>query len=380
MFEDGLRRIEEAGLARRIRDREGAHGTRAIIDGREYLSYATNDYLGLAGHPALVEAAVAATRAWGAGAGASRLLAGGTAEHAALEEAVRRFKGVPGALLAGSGYLANVGAIPALAEEGDALFCDELNHASLIDGCRLSRASRHVYRHRDPDHLAALLRESRARRKVVVTDTVFSMHGRVAPIREIAEVARAEGAILYMDDAHGTGVLGGGRGALAHFGLAPEPWMVQMGTCSKALGAYGAFLAGAEDVVAWLLNRARPVVFGTALPAGPVAAARAAIGMIESGEAPLARLWENRERMARGLAQLGIDTGGSETPILPIACRDAADAMEVAGRLEREGIYAPAIRPPSVPAPLIRLTVTAAHTEDEIDMTIEALARALELR
>jgi 8-amino-7-oxononanoate synthase len=344
--------------------------------GRRLVNFASNDYLGLAAHPALVDAAIEATRRFGAGAGASRLLGGGCTAHAEFETRAASFKGAESALLFNSGYAANTGAIPALAREGWVILSDELNHASLIDGCRMSRAEVRVYRHADAAHARALL-GSHPGPAMIVTDTVFSMDGDVAPLPALDALARERGAILYMDDAHGTGVLGEGYGALAGLGMEPEPHMIQMSTCSKALGSVGAFVAGTSEVVRILRSTARAFMFSTALPASAPAASLAALDLIKRGEAGVARLMETRQILGDALAGVGISTAQSETPIVPVMMGRVDDAMRVAGELMDAGYYAPAIRPPTVREPRIRLTVTALHTPEQIAGLAEALAAAL---
>lgn len=384
-FADRLGELLQRNLLRSIRDREAprAHAadlSRIIIGGSELLNFASNDYLGLAGHSSLVKAAREAMETFGFGTGASRLLAGGTSLHSELEHDVAAFKGTEAALVFNSGYAANTGALPSLAGEGDTLFSDELNHASIIDGCRLSRAKTVIYRHGDADHLAELLESEGGQRSVVVTDTVFSMDGDIAPLGALHALcarynARAgdRSVLLYIDDAHGTGVLGGGRGALSHFGIRPEPWILQMGTFSKALGSFGAFIATDKDTVQWLVNTARGFIFSTALPAAIVAASRAALRTVQEEPFRVAALWENRARLQRGLRAAGFDTLQSGTPILPLAMKTPEEAVAFAEQLRKHRIHAPAIRPPTVAKPRIRLTVTAGHTPADIDALLDAL-------
>ncbi|MBZ0158062.1 MAG: 8-amino-7-oxononanoate synthase [Alphaproteobacteria bacterium] len=386
MFADKLGELLQENLLRFVRDREAPPGraadlSRIFIDGNELINFASNDYLGLAGHSTLTRAAREAMETFGFGSGASRLLAGGTSLHGELERAVASFKGTESALVFNSGYAANTGALPSLAEEGDTLFSDELNHASIIDGCRLSRAKTVIYRHRDPDHLAELLEREGGRRNVVVTDTVFSMDGDIAPLGDIYTVcarynarAGASSVLLYIDDAHGTGVLGDGKGALSHFGIGPEPWILQMGTFSKALGSFGAFIAAERDTVQWLLNTARGFIYSTALPAAVIAASMAALQTVREEPLRVKKLWENRARLHEGLQAEEFDTLQSETPILPIVMETSGEALRFAEQLGKHRIYAPAIRPPTVAQPRIRLTVTAAHTFEDIDALLGALA------
>jgi 8-amino-7-oxononanoate synthase len=385
MFEKELEGLRGKRLLRSIRDRGAAAPGGIItsaginIEGRTCINFASNDYLGLGAHPALIEAAEDAAGRYGTGAGASRLLSGGCAAHGRLEAALAGFKGVEAALLFNSGYAANTGIIPALAASGDAILSDKLNHASIIDGCRLSRARVFIYRHRDTGHLEELLKKADAGRKVIVTDTVFSMHGDIAPLEDIYRLSKEYGAVLYIDDAHGTGVLGGGRGALAHFGIKPDPrpQVIQMGTCSKALGSFGAFCAGSKEVIDWLTNSARSLIYSTALPPPVVAASLKALELLERENTLVERLWKNRETLYNMLKSLGLDTGESETPIIPLILKGIDEALSLSAGLFEEGIHAPAVRPPTVPVPLIRLTVTAAHTGEDIGRLEEALRKVL---
>jgi len=376
MFLRELEGLKENGLLREIKDRDRASPQGRLISiGKRHclLNFASNDYLGLANHPAVVEAAKKALTEFGAGAGASRLLSGGTTLHKKLETALARFKGTGSALIFNSGYSLNTGLIPAVAAEGDALFSDELNHASIVDGCRLSRAKKHIYRHKDVGHLEELIKKSDARRKVVVTDAVFSMDGDIAPLNDLYALCKAEGAALYIDDAHGTGVTGKGKGTLKHFGLKPVPFVIEMGTLSKALGSFGAFLTGPKETVGWAVNNARCLIYSTALPPSPVGAALKALELVGTDGARIERLWANRDMLLSALQRLGLDTGESETPIIPVMLKDVQDALGMSRRLLAAGIYAPAIRPPTVKQPRLRLTVTASHTDEDIERLIRAL-------
>ena len=266
MFEKELKELVKKDLLRNIISRYSPQCPVITIDRKKYLNFSSNDYLGLANNKEIVRAVEDSLKKYAFGPGASRLLAGGSILHKELEAHIARFKGTKAALIFNSGYSANTGIIPSIASsEDDVIFSDELNHASIIDGCRLSRAKTRIYRHRDMAHLQALMKKSGARRKIVATDSVFSMDGDIAPLQDIYEICRSHDAVLYLDDAHGTGVLGHGRGALAHFGLRPEAWIIQMGTFSKALGAYGAFVSASEDVIEMDLQyRARFYVFNRA--------------------------------------------------------------------------------------------------------------------
>jgi 8-amino-7-oxononanoate synthase len=377
VFGSKLNYLRSRGLMREIRDRSSPQESIVTINGKECLNFSSNDYLGLANDSRLIRAAEEAIRTYGAGAGAARLLGGGCSLHEELEKKVADFKDTEAAMLFNSGYSANTGIIPAISEEDDALLSDELNHASLIDGCRLSRAKTSVYRHRDMGHLESLLKQSKARKKIVITDSVFSMDGNIAPLDDICALCHKYGALLYIDDAHGTGVLGKGRGGLAHFGIAPESWIIQMGTFSKALGSLGAFSASCKETIDWLINSARSFIFSTALPPAVVAASLEAINLITNDTGPINRLWANRERLFDLLSELGIDTGGTETPIVPILMDKVEDALDLSSRLFDNGIYAPAIRPPVVDIPRLRLTVTAAHTTEDLAYLADKLKTML---
>ncbi len=374
MFEGELAELKRCHLARRLVSRDTPQGPEIRIQGRRYLNFSSNDYLGLANHPEVVRAAAEAAQRYGFGAGASRLLCGGTGLHLRLEKRIAAFKSTEAALVFNSGHAANTGIIPALAASGATIFSDELNHASIIDGCRLSRAKTVVYPHRDVGRLSSLLAGEKGLR-LVVTDSIFSMDGDIAPLGEIQDLCDRQGALLYVDDAHATGVLGRGRGGLAHFGIGPGPRTLQMGTFSKALGSFGAFAAGGEDVITWLLNTARSFIFSTALPAPVIAASLKAVSLVSRHTSLVRRLWENRLMLAEGLADMGIDVSASETPIIPLRTQSVREALRMSSFLGEAGIYAPAIRPPAVRQPRVRITVSAAHEERHIKRLLSVLRR-----
>ena len=376
MFLEKLEILKKENLLRYITDRDSEQGPVIVISGKEYINFASNDYLGLAGHTYIKEKAKNAIDFYGFGAGASRLLGGGCALHKELEERTALFKCTEASLVFNSGYAANAGILPSIADKDFTIFSDELNHASIIDGCRLSGAKLYIYRHKDLSHLGELIEKGSSGKKLVITDTVFSMDGDIAPLKGIYEICRNNDALLYIDDAHGTGVLGNGKGALSHFQIRPEPWIIQMGTFSKALGSYGAFVAGSSAVIQWILNTARSFVFSTALPPCIVAGSLAGLELVERDSGPLLKLRSNREKLANGLSALGFDIMGSETPIIPIKTGTIKDTLRISRRLFEKGIYAPAIRPPTVKTPRIRITVTAAHTDEEIERLIEGLKKA----
>lgn len=330
-------------------------------------------------HPEVIQAAVEATQRFGAGAGAARLVSGSLPPHQELETALAQFKGTEAALTYGSGYLANIGTIPALIGRGGLILADRLCHASLIDGCRLSAADFRIYRHNDTDHLRSLLAARRqTRRTLIVTDGLFSMDGDLAPLPELNRLAQEYEADLYIDDAHGTGVMGPhGRGTVEHFGLDTQiPF--QMGTLGKAFGSSGAYIAGPSTLIQYLMNTSRSFIFTTAPPPSSAAAATTALRIIQREPERRARLWANRERLFTGLTQLGFNLSPSVSPIIPILVGSAETALSFAEHLFEEGIYAPAIRPPTVPdaTSRIRITVTAEHTAVHIDQALAAFQRA----
>jgi 8-amino-7-oxononanoate synthase len=374
-----LRALEEAGLQREVRALDSAQEPEVVLDGDRLILLASNNYLGLATDPRVVEAAAEAARRWGAGTGSARLISGGMRLHDELEQRLAAFKRTESALLFSSGYLANLGTISALVSRGDAIFSDELNHASIIDGARLSHADVHVYRHADPEHLATLLREHGARgRRLVVTDTVFSMDGDLAPLHELVEASDRHNAILMVDEAHATGVVGpGGRGAVAHFGLEGRVPVV-MGTLSKALGSAGGYIAGSSDLIAYLRNRARAFIFDTAPTPPTVAAAAAALWVLEREPQRPERVRALARLLADGLNAAGFVVPQPAAAIVPVVVGATDAALAFARALRGQGVLVPAIRPPSVAPGTARLraTVMATHTETQIDSALHAFAGA----
>lgn len=373
MFQHRLNELEKRGLLRKLFNRSSSQGPRINIKGRTLINFSSNDYLGLSKEPLLIEAAIKAMERYGSGAGASRLLAGGTELHEMLEEKIAQFKEAPSGLILNSGYTANVSCIPCL--EMDYLFSDELNHASIIDGCRLSKAKTFIYRHCDTGHLEELLSSVEPESsKVIITDSVFSMDGDIAPIKDLAHIALKYNALLYIDEAHATGVLGGGRGSLRHFGISSAPFMIQMGTFSKALGSFGAYVACEVSIREWFINKARGFIYSTALPPSVIAMALKALEIIEEDQSLINRLWYNRERLLDLFERLGLEIGSTETPIVPVFFDDK-EVLDISLKLFNEGIYAPAIRPPTVKRPRIRFTITATHTEEDMEILEKALKR-----
>jgi 8-amino-7-oxononanoate synthase len=373
MFFEKLKILKENRLFREIKDRASPQGSKIKLGGREYVNFSSNDYLGLANHPYIINKVKKAIDEYGSGSGASRLLSGGSILHKELEDKTAQFKETESALVFNSGYAANSGIIPAITDKDDMIFSDELNHASIIDGCRLSKAKTVIYRHKDLSHLEDLIRKEDAKNKIVITDTVFSMDGDIAPLAGIYDICKKNNAILYIDDAHGTGVLGNGRGTLSHFNIKPEPWVIQMGTFSKALGSFGAFVTGNREVIEWIQNTARSFIFSTTLPPCVIAASIAALELIKNDSELIKKLWENRDRAASDIKDSGYDIMGSETPIIPLKTGNVEDTLRISRHLYEKGLFAPAIRPPTVIEPRIRITVTASHTNNDIERLIMTL-------
>jgi 8-amino-7-oxononanoate synthase len=365
---DRLGELRDQGLRRRLRLVGGPQGPSVLLDGRPVLLLCSNNYLGLADHPRVRGAAADAAMHWGAGAGASRLISGDMEPHRRLEERLAEFKGYEAALLFGSGYLANTGTIAVLARRGEVVFSDELNHASIVDGCRLARAETFVYRHCDMEHLSWGLKQAGGRGALIVTDGVFSMDGDIAPLEALARLARRHGCRLMVDEAHATGALGpGGRGSVAAAGLGEDVDVV-VGTLGKALGSYGAYVCGDRELVEYLLNTARPFIFSTALPPPAVAAALAALDLLDAHPQRVERLRSNATVLREELAGEGLVVGGAGTQIVPVAVGDARQTMELSERLLERGVFAQGIRPPTVPAgsSRLRLAPMATHHASEL--------------
>jgi 8-amino-7-oxononanoate synthase len=379
-LESTLEEREEAGLLRGLRAFGGVGRTVVDADGRQLLNFSSNDYLGLAGHPALAGAAARAARDHGSGSTASRLIVGGYPALEELEEQVAEHKGTESALVLGSGYLANVGVIPALAHRGDAIFSDALNHASIVDGCRLSRADVQRYAHRDVEQLESLLRDSRAERKLIVTDTVFSMDGDVVPLVRIAELKERYGAALLVDDAHGAGVFGPHGAGLAHELGAADAVDLHVGTFSKAYGCYGAYVAGRAGWLRYLHNACRSLIYSTALPPPVVAAASAALAIACGLDEERRALLRRSERFRAGVSALGLDVGDSTTQIVPVVVGGAAAALALSQALEEQGVLAVAIRPPTVPEGTARLrfSLTASLRDLDVEQALAALSTSIE--
>jgi len=372
---DGLADLEARGLKRQRRVLESPQGARVTVDGREYVAYCSNDYLGLAAHPALVAAAREGAERYGVGAGASHLVLGHGAAHQALEERLAALVELPRALSFSTGYLANLGIVTALAGRGDAVFADRLNHASLNDAALLSRAELKRYPHLDLAALARLLAASRARRKLIVTDAVFSMDGDIAPVPELLALAERHDAWLVLDDAHGFGVLGrSGRGVLSHSG-ARSPRIVYMATLGKAAGVFGAFAAGAADMVETLVQRARPYVYTTASPPLLAVALIKSLDLVEREEWRRERLWSLIALLRERLRLARWRLAPSATAIQPVVIGTSAEAVAVSEALARDGLLVPAIRPPTVPQGMarLRISLSAAHEPGDVERLAAAL-------
>jgi glycine C-acetyltransferase len=374
--DETLSELRAQGLYRTLRCLSGEQMARARFDGREVINLSSNNYLGLTTHPRLREAALAAVRSLGVGSGSVRTIAGTMDLHMELERRIAAFKKTEAAVVFQSGFTANAGTVSSLLGKGDLILSDELNHASIIDGARLSRAEIRVFPHRDTAALERLLEETRdVKRRLVITDGVFSMDGDIAPLPAIAALARRYGAIMMVDDAHASGVLGtAGRGTIDHYHLHGMV-DVQVGTLSKAIGVLGGYVCGTKNLIEYLYHRARPFLFSTSHPPAVAAACLVALDVLEQEPERIERLWSNTRRFKDGLTRLGFDTGASETPITPILVGEADLAMRFSDRLFEAGVFAQGIGFPTVPKGRARLRtiVTATHTEADLDRALEVL-------
>ena len=370
---------KQAGSYQRLRELQSACEPVCRVDGREVINMASNNYLGLANHPKLVEAALEATRRYGAGSGAVRTISGTMSLHLELERRIAAFKNVEACVVFQSGFTANAGTVSAILTPEDHIISDELNHASIIDGCRLSRAKIHVFPHRDAAAAGRKLEglAGAPGRKLLISDGVFSMDGDIAPLTELVEVAERHGAIMMVDDAHSSGVLGcHGRGTIDHFGLHGRV-DIQVGTLSKAIGALGGYVCGSRDLIEFLYHRGRPFLFSTSHPPAVAAAALAAFDLLEQEPERIENLWSNTRYFNNELNAAGFDTGVSETPITPVMVGEAARAHAFSRALFEEGLWATGIGFPTVPEgkARIRTIVTATHTREQLDRALGILAR-----
>jgi len=375
-IEEALDQLKKDGLYRKLRELSGEQLARARFDGREVINLSSNNYLGLTTHPKLKEAALRAVRDLGVGSGSVRTIAGTMELHMELERRIAVFKKTEAAVVFQSGFTANAGTVSSLLGKEDLILSDALNHASIIDGARLSRAEIKVFPHRDVEALERLLEETRQiKRRLVITDGVFSMGGDIAPLPKIAALARAHGAIMMVDDAHASGVLGrAGRGTVDHFDLHGQV-DIQVGTLSKAIGVLGGYVCGSKSLIEYLYHRARPFLFSTSHPPAVAAACMAAFDVLEQEPERIERLWSNTRRFKAGLKSLGFDTGLSETPITPIIVGEADVAMRFSDRLFERGVFAQGIGFPTVPkgSARLRTIVTATHTEGDLDRALSIL-------
>ena len=381
-FEQEIRNAEARHLRRRLCVVESPAETTIAINGRQFIAMASNNYLGLANHPAVKQTAVEAIEQWGVGAGAARLLSGTMPPHEQLEQALAQFKQVEAVLTFGTGYTANIGLLPSLVDRRGLILADRSCHASLIQACHLSNAAFRVFRHNDVGHLEALLAQRRnAGATLVVTEGVFSMDGDLAPLPDVLTVCRQHDATLLVDDAHGTGVMGEhGRGTVEHFGLNPQD-LIQMGTLSKAIGTSGGYVAGTAGLKDYLINTSKAFLYTTASPPAIAAAAARAIQIIRHEPERRARLWANRQSLHSKLKGMGFQLTDTQSPILPIIVKSPETALKLSQALREAGVYVPAIRPPTVPkdSSRLRLTVSSEHTEEQLGLVCEALLKAGEM-
>lgn len=376
---DALNELKAGGSFFKLRELESACEPISRVDGRQVINLASNNYLGLANHPKLKEAAIEAVRKFGTGSGAVRTITGTMAMHMELERKIAKFKHTEACVVFQSGFTANAGTVSSVLTPEDHIISDELNHASIIDGCRLSRAKIHVFRHKDVAHaeekLAAL--KDMSARKLLITDGVFSMDGDIGPLDKLAELGEKYGAIVMVDDAHASGVLGrNGRGTVDHFAVHGKVH-IQVGTLSKAIGALGGYVCGSRDLIEYLYHRARPFLFSTSHPPAVTAACLAAFDLLEAEPERVQLLWDNTNYYKAALRDAGFDTGSSETPIVPVIVGEAKTAMEFSSALFEEGLWATGIGFPTVPKgkARIRTIVTSAHTREHLDHAVEILKR-----
>jgi glycine C-acetyltransferase len=373
---DELESLHQSGLYNNIRTLNSPQGSWLEVDGKKELNFCSNNYLGLANHPVITTAAKKAIDQFGVGPGAVRTIAGTMGLHIELEKRLAAFKGVDDVITFQSGFNANIGAIPALVGKEDVIYSDALNHASIIDGCRLSGAKIIRFAHCDPEDLSRVIKENENqgyRRSLIITDGVFSMDGDVAPLDELYEIADANNCLLMVDDAHGEGVLGkGGRGIVDHYNLHGKV-DIEVGTLSKAFGVVGGLVAGKRVIIEWLRQRGRPFLFSSAMTLPDVAACIAAVDLLERSTELVDRLWKNTEYFKERMKKLGFDTGKSTTPITPIILGQATLAQEFSKRLFEQGVFAMAIGFPTVPrgAARIRVMISAAHSQEDLDRGLE---------
>ncbi len=375
-FQNELNRLKKKGLYRTLKKVTSPVDTTVTINGRKVILFSSNNYLGLANHPALKKAAVSVLQNYGSGAGASRLISGNLEIHEELEQRIAAFKKCSAAIIFSTGYMANIGAITSLAGKNDLILSDQLNHASIIDGCRLSTAETKIYPHKDLEALEKILsRHDKGGYNNIffITDGIFSMDGDITPLPDLLKIADRYNAFVILDDAHATGVIGkNGGGTPEYFDLADNERLIQIGTFSKALGSLGGYVAGHELIIEFLRNRARSFIYSTALPPSVSASSIAALDILENDKSLLQSLQDNINRFKKGITGIGYGSVEIETPIIPIITGDADQTMKFADALLKKGVYAPGIRPPTVPEnqSRIRVSLMSSHTEDQIDTAL----------
>lgn len=378
-IKEELANLKQKNLYRQLKTMNAAQSSKTMVNGKECILLSSNNYLGLTEHPELKAAAKEAVELWGTGSGGSRLITGNMRLHEELEETIARFKGTEAAIVFNTGYMANMGAITALVGRDDIIFSDELNHASIIDGCRLSQAKTIIYPHKDTGVLEELLEQNRNYRRIfIITDGVFSMDGDLAPLPRLVELAEKYNAWLMVDDAHATGVMGSrGAGTAEHFGLEGRI-PIQIGTLSKAIGSAGGFVAGSNDLIDYLRNKARSFIYSTALPPSEIAVALAAFRVLQTNPQIRENLHLNADYLRSGLKKISFTILTEESPIIPVLIGDANKTMQMAQQLLTLGVFAPGIRPPTVPPGMsrLRVTVMATHTRDDLDKALAAFAQA----
>ncbi len=378
-LEQEIKNLETRYLRRQLRIVESPSDPTLTIEGRRFIAMASNNYLGLANHPAVNRAAIDAIEQWGVGSGAARLIAGTMTPHHQLERDLAGFKQVEAALAFGTGYTTNLGLIPALIDRNGLILADRYGHASLIEACRLAKATLRVFHHNDVEHLEKLLKKrEKSRSTLVITEGVFSMDGDLAPLPDMLNLCRQYEATLVVDDAHGTGVMGKtGRGTVEHFGLNPQD-LIQMGTLSKAIGTSGGYAAGTAALKEYLINTSKAFIYTTAPPPAIAAGASAAIQIIQNEPARRERLWSNRNTLHAALHNMGFQLAGSQSPILPVIVKSPERALAMSQALYKAGVYVPAIRPPTVPKDKsrLRLTVSSEHTEEQLETVVNAFREA----
>jgi len=378
LLEEELTILKRQGLYRELRCVYSAQGPTVDIDGKEVILFSSNNYLGLSTHPEIIKAQKDALERFGAGACASRLISGNIHLYEELEKTLADFKHTESSLVFPTGYMANIGTISAMVGDGDLVICDKLNHASIIDGCRLSGARLRVYPHKDLERLKQLLKKELSfKKRLIITDGVFSMDGDIAPLPDIVEIAKSFGAFVMVDDAHATGVLGeNGRGTCEYFGI-KDGIDIQMGTFSKAFGCLGGYIAGSKALIDYIRNKARSFIYTTALPPSIIAGCIKAIEIVKKDETLRKNLWKNVERFKTSINAIGLDTMATETQIIPIFTGDINSTIKASQLLFESGIYVPGIRPPTVPKNKCRLRVSimATHSDIHIDKAIEVFKR-----